>query len=86
MQIDGEVTDYDSSKEDENSEFENTLSSDEEVELEIMQKIVDDILVASLSTLQESRNEADATACGNDDVNDGNSDDDLVLHVKPTGI
>lgn len=51
-----------------------------------MQKIVDDILVASLSTLQESRNEADATACGNDDVNDGNSDDDLVLHVKPTGI
>ena len=51
-----------------------------------MQKIVDDILFASISTLQESRNEADAIACGNDDVNDGNSDDDLVLHVKPTGI
>ena len=70
---------YDPSKKDENSEFENLFLSDEEVELEDIQQIVDDILVTSPNTLQESRNEPNGIDCSNDEINDGNSDEDFVL-------
>ena len=79
MQSDCKDSDYDPSKENENSEFENLFSSDEEVELEDIQQIVDDILATSPNTHQESRNEPDGIDCRNDEINDGNSDEDFVL-------